>query len=431
MKKFIVVGALLGMSASFSVVNAAEVPSTSLTKVCKPLVNKNLKTPQPPIRGIDERTHKRITRAQEKMAEGNYPEGIEILKKLAASAKSDYIKATVNIQLAYAVAQQGKQLDSLPYFKNALRFGENNLPHDRVQQIRENVAGLMYSIGEKKEGVKLMEEWMKKSNVDKANAYYLLSAMYADPDIGRTKDALCPAYFATQTEKAPKKSYFQLLLALHWELKDVIGSANMLKKMVEYFPTEKSFWRQLSQIYMQLDKTKESLAIMEMFYLKGNFETETDYKFMSQLFSFEQIPYRAAQIMEEGLKKGVVKPEEKNWKAVATNYHVSNELKKAIVAYGKTAEIAKDGESFLRQAELYGDLENWGSAVTAYDKALQKGGLDDAGRAIFGKGVALVNMGRCDSAFAVFDRASKYKNYRKRSIQWTSFAKDRKKHKKC
>jgi len=431
MRKILKTGALACLIAGFSVANAAEVPLTSLTKNCKPLVNKNLKLPQPPIKGLDERTHKRLTKAQEKMAEGNYPEGIEMLKKLEAKAKDDYLRATLNIQLAYAYAQQGKQQESYPFFKKALKYGATSLPHQRVQSLRINVAGFMYSNGDKKGAVKLMEEWINNSNVDDAQAYYLLGAFYADEEVGRMKDAVCPAYFAAKTEVKPKQSYFQLLLALHWELKDVPGSATMLKALVEYFPEENRFWRQLSQVYLQLDRVKDSLAVMEMFYLRGKFDTENDYKLLSSLFSYEDVPYRSALILEEGLKKGVVKSEDKNWRNVAQNYHVSNELSRAINAYGRSAEIADDGRDYLKQAELYSDKEEWQAAVRSFDKALKKGGLDDVGRAYLRKGVALISMGRCDSAFKALDQASKYKKYRKQSNSWADYAKDRKRRNKC
>lgn len=430
MKNIFKTGALIFLFAG-SMANAADVPFTALTKSCKPIVDKNLKVPQPPIKGLDERTHKRISRAQERMADSKYGEGIAILKKLAESARNDYVRATVYIQLAYAHAQQGKQMEAFPYFQKALQFGENQLPHDNVQSLRENVAGFMYTQGKKKQALAMMKTWMKKSNVDKPTAYYLFSALYADPDVNQQRKAVCPAYFAVKSERKPKKSYFQLLLALHWELKDIKGSATILKSMIEYFPKEKTFWRQLSQIYMQLDKVNDALAIMEMFYLRNEFETDMDYKFLSSLFSYTDIPYRSAKILEEGLDKGIVKAEMKNWRAVAQNYHVSNELKKAIKAYGKTAEISDDGKAFLKQAELYSDIESWAKSVKSFDKALKKGGLDDLGRVHMRKGIALMNMNKCDSAIKALDQAAKFKKYRKQSGQWKSYVNMKKQRNKC
>ena len=120
MRKILKTGVLACLVAGFSVVHAAEVPLTSLTKNCKPLVNKNLKIVEPPIKGLSERTHKRLTKAQEKMAEGNYPEGIEILKKLEEKAKDDYLRATLNIQLAYATRNKASNRNLIRFLKKHL-----------------------------------------------------------------------------------------------------------------------------------------------------------------------------------------------------------------------------------------------------------------------------------------------------------------------
>lgn len=431
MKKILKTSMLVCLFSCFTAANAADVPMTSLTKNCKPLIDKNLVITPPPMKGLDARTYKRLTRAQERLAEELYDEGIQILVDLVNSTSSDHVKATVNIQIAYAYAQQGKQQESYPYFTEALKYGKTTLPNDRVQSLRLNVAGFMFMNGNKSQAVQLMEEWMKNSNVDDAYAYYLLAAMYADEEVGRMGEVVCPAYFAAKTSREPKKSYYQMILSAHWELKDIVGAAAVLTQMVEYFPENTSFWRQLSSIYMQLDKYQESLAVMEMLYLRGELSTEADYKSLSSLFSYEDIPLRSAQILEEGILKGVVKPEEKNWRAVAQSYHLSSDLSKAIVAYGKTAEISKTGDAFIKQAQLYNDKKQWNQAVKAFDKGIQKGGLKDIGRAYLDKGVVLISLEQCDNALKVLKQASKYKKQRSAAGGWTAYVKDRQRRNKC
>ncbi|MCW8877658.1 MAG: hypothetical protein OQK51_11430 [Kangiellaceae bacterium] len=419
---------VLGLSVSLGA-SAASVSTTSITKSCKPLIDKNKELPQVKIQGLTERVHKRLTRAQEMMAESRYTEAYEVLGNLANTARSDYVKATAYLNLAYAYAQNNDQNGSLPHFQNALKFGQGNLPNDRMQNIRMNVSGLLYGLGNKKEALKVILAWMDNSIVDDAGAYYMLAAMYAEN--AKMRDAACPAHFAITSGKEPKKNHYQMLMAIHWELNDVPGTAKILKDMIRYFPEEKSFWRQLSQIYFQMDKVDDALAIMEMFYLRGQFDKDQDYTWLSALFAYRDIPLRSAEILKEGIDKGLVESEKKMWENIAANYHLSNELTKAVQAYGKTAELSDTGEQYLRQAEILTDQEKWGEAVRAYDKAIAKGKLEDPGRAHLRKGVALVSMGRCDSAFTVLSQAQKFKKYRNQAAQWTNFAKDRKRANKC
>jgi tetratricopeptide (TPR) repeat protein len=418
-----------------SVVQAMDMPLTSLTKNCKSMVNKNLKIKEPALQGNDERTYKKITRAQENMAEEKYDEAILILNGLLAkvgddrNAKNDFQKAQFNQLLAYAYAQKGESQASYPYFKEALKYGENSLPNQTVQQLRENVASFMYTQGDKQKAIELLKDWFKKSNVEKANVYYLLAAFYAET--GKFKEAVCPSYLAAKVEDKPKKTYLQLMLSAHYEMKDLNGTATILKLLAENFPEDTKYWRQLSQIYYSLEKIPEALAVQDMFYLRGKFETETDYKTLAQLFSYQEVPYRAAKVLEEGINKGVVTKEAKNWRNVARYYHSSNQLKDAIRAYGETAVLAEDGKDFLKQAELLSDDDQWQLAIKAFDKAIEKGGLDDDGRAYLRKGVALINLGSCSSALKALDQASKYKKHRKSAMGWTNYANERIKNNKC
>lgn len=426
--KFFAAGALI---LSFNTANAFELPVTSLTKSCKPLVDTSLKIEEPKIQGYSERTGQRLTRAQEKLAEEKYEEGIELLKALEQSADSDYVKSVVNIQIAYALAQTGKQDESYPYFKNALKYGENNLPRERVQALRMTVAGFMYQNGDKIKAVQMMEEWMRKSNVHDDKAYSYLAAFYADEDVGRTKDAVCPMSFAVTTSKEPNKSYLQSLMALHWQLNDVDGAVIIQKQMLELFPLEVDYWRRLSSMYMQQDKFEDALAILDMLYLQGKMDVENDYKQLSSLYSYAEIPLKAARILEEGLNKGTVKAEEKNWKNVALNYRISKALDKSIAAYQKTADLSATGDAYVKQAEIYSEKEDWSKAVSAIDKALERGGLDNLGNAYLEKGKALIANGQCSKAFKSLEEAMKYSNYKSYAENLVAYGKDLQERKKC
>ncbi len=432
MKKFIKFIGITSLSVmGMSAMSVQALTDTNLTKVCKPLIDTTKKPPKVALQGLPERVHKRMNRALEAMAEDRYDEAIEQLKSLLKSARQDYVKANVNLNLAYAHAQKGDQNGSLPYFKEALKFGETSLPHDRVQGLRINVASLMYGIDEKDESLEMMMSWLKNAVAHDNNAYYMIAALRAEK--GDMKNAICPSYWAVKTSESPKKNYYQALMAFHWELKDVAGTASLLKDMITLFPEEKSYWRQLSQVYFELEKIDEALAIMEMFYVRGEFDKDDDYSWLSTLFALRDIPYRSAEVLEEGLNKGLVESDKKNWGAVAQNYHISNELEKAVKAYGKTAELSETGTEYLKQAEILSDDEQYKEAITAFDKALEKGGLktEEQGRAYFRKGTTLVNMGRCDAGMNVLEQAQKFKKFRRQAEQWVIFAEDRKKHKKC
>lgn len=404
-------------------------PLTDYTKSCRSLVNKSLKTPNPPLKGMKEKVSKRLNKALELQGEGKYDEAIAKLKAIVERSSDNYVKSIVSLNIASAYSQLSKYDQALPYFVDSLKFGEGQLDNARLQDLRYNVAMLFYSKDRKKEAKKLLNEWLAKSNKDDSKVYYLLAVIRVNE--GKHKEAACPAYFAVKFAKEPKKTYYNTMLVSHYELKDFKGSIEILKEMVVNFPQEKSYWIQLASLYSQTDKFAESLAIMEMLYLQDRFDKESDYKQLASLFAYQDVPYRSAQILEEGINKGIVKPEENNWKNVANNYRYSNELDKAIIAYGRTAEVADSGEYYLSQGELYMEKEGWKSAISALTKAIRKGKLDDKGRAYYRKGIALGSSGKCSDSIKALRQAAKFKLWSKPAKQGIAFFENRIAQKKC
>ena len=414
------------LTGSLAVTAANQVPITSLTKNCKPLINKNLKIEKVAIRGLSERNHKRISRALEKLAEEKYGEAIELLKNLLESAKEEHVKATVAKYIGIAYAQNNDTTNATKYFTVALDKGKGFLQHKELQDLTQNVASMHYSNDNKKQSLKFLERWMKNSKKDSAQVYLLYAAILFDS--GKLRDAVCPAYWAAKVAKKPQKNAFGILLNAHFEFKDFPGTIAILKQLILDFPKEKRYWRNLASVYMSQDKITDALAVMEMFYVQGMMETENDYKQLSSIFAYSDIPYRTAAILKEGIEKGVVKNTEKNWTNVAANYHVASEVQKAIDAYGESASKTASGKNDLKQAELLSDDNQYRKAITAFDKALKKGSLKDSGKAHFRKGLAYIGLKQFDRAVQSLNKASKYKKWRKRSVQWTGYARSQKKN---
>lgn len=400
------------------------VPQTNLTKNCKPLINKNLKIPKVAMRGLPERAHKRISRALEKLAEENHVEAIDMLKKLFNSTKDQNVKATVAKYIGIAYAQQNDTLGATPYFEQALDIGKGYMQPNEMQDLTQNVASMHYSNDNKEAALKFLKRWLDNSNKDNDQVYLLYAAILADSN--KLREAVCPAYWAAKTASKPLKSAFGLLLNGHFELKDYDGSIAVLKQLIQYFPTEKRYWRNLASIYSSQDKIEDALVVSEMFYVMGYMENENDYKQLSSLFAYSDIAFRTAEILKEGIDKGIVEDTEKNWKNIASNYHVASELKKAIDAYGRSAAKTKTGENDLKRAELLADTEQFKQAIAGFNTALEKGSLKDPGKAHFRKGLSYLGLKQYNSAIAALDKATKYKKWRKQAVQWTGYVKNQK-----
>ncbi|MFT6732484.1 MAG: tetratricopeptide (TPR) repeat protein [Polaribacter sp.] len=401
------------------------VPVTKLTKSCKPLINKSLKLPKVPIRGLSERSSKRINRALEKMAEEKYDEALELFLKLLNSSKDQNVKAITARYIGYLYAQQSKTDGAMKYFSMALDLGKGYLQHKDMQDLTQNVASMLFSADKKKDSLNLLERWLKNSKVNNHNVFLLYSAILEDT--GKSRESICPAYWAAKVSPKPNKNAFQLMLQGHFNFKDMDGAQALLIQLIKYFPEDKGNWRNLSSIYMQQDNTSDALAVMELFYVQGMMEKESDYKQLSAIFAWSEIPLRTAQILKEGIDKKVVEGTEKNWKNVGANFHIAQEINKSVYAYGKAGEKAKDGENELKQGELLADDEQFKKAIVKLDVAIKKG-VKDEGKVHYRKGLAYLGLKQYSRAITHLGNATKYKKWRKRSVQWSGYAKTQKKN---
>ena len=376
-----------------------------------------------PIRGLPERAHKRISRALEKLAEEKYAESIELFKGML-DTENQFVKATVAKYIGLAYAQQSKSIEATEYFSQALDSGKGFLQHKEIQDLTQNVASMLYSNDMKEKSIEYLQRWMNNSAEHSDNVYLLYSALLFDS--GKTREAICPAYWAAKYSQKPNKSAFGILLNGHFEFKDFDGTIALLKQLILDFPTEKRYWRNLASVYMNQDMVEDALAVMEMFYVMGYMETENDYKQLSSIFAYSDIPYRTASILKEGIEKGIVKDTEKNWNNIASNFHVASELDKAIEAYERSAAKSETGEYDVKQAELLSDRERYKRAVQVFDRALSKGKIKDVGRVHFRKGVAYLEMKQYNRSIASFREAQKYKKWKKQAQQYLQYANGRK-----
>ena len=282
-----------------------------LAKQCKPLINKNLEINRIPIRELSFKDAKKLMEAQVFMADEQYEESIAILTAMESKANDNYTKAVLNRNLGYAYAQSDHMNDALVSFNKALTYGQNNLPHEILQTLRENVAGLLYSNDNKNKAVFIMEEWLKNSNKDVASAYYMLAAMYADKEIDRIKDALCPAYFAVTSSEEPKESYYVLLNLIQYELQDYMGSVNTLEVMIKHFPEEVKYKRYLAYVYEKLAKNDRAFEILSALHAHGELETRKAYETLAKLYKKKNDLVNEKKILNEAKAKGLLDDKKK------------------------------------------------------------------------------------------------------------------------
>jgi len=139
---------------------------------------------------------------------------------------------------------------------------------------------------------------------------------------------------------------------------------------------------------------------------------------MAQLFLQAEVPYKAAVILDKGLKDGVIEANERNWRLLSQAWTLAQEDEKAIPALIQAARLSDDGELDVRLAQAYFNLDDLEAAVNAARAGLDKGGLKRTDTANLLLGMALYNLERYADAKRAFRAAQRDQRSSRTAAQW-------------
>ncbi len=233
---------------------------------------------------------------------------------------------------------------------------------------------------------------------------------------------------ATREAKRPKKTWYTLLFSMHFRLKDSKGAINVLKAALHHYPVEKTFWTQLGAVYAQLEDFQNATAVMSLAYRQNLLDKGSELRYTASNYTYVSVPYKAAEIMEDGMKKGIIENNVRNWRAAAGNWQQAEENAKSAKAYDKAGTLDKTGKYFINEGDVYARMESWRKAAKAYKKAISKGDLKvkDEGRAYLNLGIAQFNTGDYTTAIKTLKKATKFKKKKRVAKQWILFAQAKK-----
>ncbi|MDG2307776.1 MAG: tetratricopeptide repeat protein [Candidatus Binatia bacterium] len=366
------------------------------------------------VKAVGQWAYKRLNAAHEALAEEKYGEATEELNDMKGNSKlNEHEQALMWQTFGYVYSAQAKYKQSIDAFEKCLALG--GLPDVAQLNTQYNLAQL-YVVREKyKQAAVTFGKWMAATENPPAEAHY----MYAIPllQLGRKKEALVQAEKALAKAKTPKEPWLQLALSLYFENKRYRDAAGVLEILVTRFP-KKAYWMQLSAVYSELNQHKRALGALEMAYLQGMLKDDRELTNLAQLYLYNEVPYKAARVLEKAMAEGKVKGNAKSWELLANAWLNARERDKALRPLEKAAALSSKGQLYLRLAQVQIDREQWGPARGSLAKALSKGGLPDRGGAQFLLGIAAVSGSQWTEAEKAFEASSEYEDRKAASREW-------------
>ncbi len=370
-------------------------------------------------RVLDEFTWKQLNRVYQDVGEKRYDEAYQQLQKMLTRAgKAAYLRSILNQALAQVEWSRENYNPALRYFEKAVEL--DALPDQAHFALMYQIAQLYFMQERYHQALDKLELWFCHSPRDKitSSAFVLKASIYAQK--GEYADTLKAIETAIDMDEDPREQWYQLKLASHYELEQYSQAAQTLELIITHWPQQKVYWTQLSQIYFNLKQDEKALAVIALAYRKGLLDTQGDITYLSSLYSNSGVPYKAALVLEKGIKDGVVASTRNHWTAVADSWYAAQEKEDSLVAYDNAGKASKDGRIDLRRGYILIDLERWPDALKALHDALGKGGLTEreTGEAYLLRGMTQFKLGNFASASADWRKAGRYERSKEAARQW-------------
>ena len=330
----------------------------------------------------------------------------------------DYQEAVLAQALAQVEWARSNYDSALFYFEKAVEL--DALPDLAHFSLMYQIAQLYYMKERYDEALDKLALWMCKVPKEKITAasYVLKASIHAQRQ--DWKNVIVAIEAAISMSDEPREFWYQLKLASHFELEQFPRAAQTLGVMIQSWPDKKDYWIQLSQIYYKLKMYDEALSVMALAYRRGMLENQSDIMYLSNLYSNNDVPFKAAGALQKGMEDGFVEQNTKHWTLVADAWYAAEEMENALIAYEQAGKKSEDGEIDLRRAYILVDMERWDEASVAVKAALDKGGLNErkTGDAYVLQGMSEFNLGNYNKASTAWGRASKYPRAKKSAQQW-------------
>jgi tetratricopeptide (TPR) repeat protein len=179
---------------------------------------------------------------------------------------------------------------------------------------------------------------------------------------------------AIESSPEPKDNWQQLLLASYAEAGQSGEAIQVAEKIAAKSPGDKKAQMNLASVYLQADKYDQAAAILEKLRSSGQMTDEKEYRQLYTTYAnMDGKEKEVIAVINDGMQKGVLKPDQQTYLALAQSYYYSDQIAPAIEAWQKAAPLSKDGETYLNLAKVLWQEDRIPEAKRAAKAALEKG----------------------------------------------------------
>ncbi len=389
--------------------------------------------------------YKRIQQVQSLQIEARWQEARKVTRKYLEAEPRPLLSAMLWRSLAQIELQEARYKAALPALKKAWQLKQ--LPEKEQLSLQGIMAQLMLQQDELKQGIPLFEAWLDQTPKDKHQARHYLSLAQAYSQLEKWSKALPHVKKAISLSDKVPTNWYQMQVGLHSRLKQWPQAVSVQRVVVARKANQMASWRQLALLQYQVNhkgkphhqnKTRHkhhkkkrrevseaALATLRIAYERQLFEKISDYQLLSQWLSVNNLPYQAAQVLEEGVMtqsqyKAPNKVFLKQQRRLAQLWIRAKALPKAEAVLQQLATIQPDPKLLQQLAQLQIRQQQWQKAESSLKQLLALS-PKNYGDILLLHGITLLQLEERIKASEQFQLALKEDSSQQGAKQWLNY----------
>lgn len=343
----------------------------------KEVLYPNATRAEPKLDLTSEKDQKNLNEGLDAVNAGDKAKAEPLLQSIIDGSKSKYAQALALQGLASLHYNDGDYKGAISSLQRSLALGV--MPNDTYFQLMYMLAQFQLADEQYQPALDTIAKWRAEGKKETADSYALEGN--ADYRLGKYPEAIVAINKAKSLTDKPQPTWDQILMASYAESGQDDKAAALATSQLNSNPGDPSALNNAVAVLMQAHKYPEAIQMMEKARAEGKLSKDTQYVNLAKLYlitgqdSSDPAPNatKAQQVLEEGMSKGVVKPDATTYVLLGQSAEIANNIDKAIGYYNKAQPIATDGEAALRAGRLLLSENKYSQAKGLIQQALDKG----------------------------------------------------------
>ena len=343
----------------------------------KEVLYPNTTRAEPKLDLTSEKDQKNLNEGLDAVNEGDKAKAEQLLQPIIDGSKSKYAQALALQGMASLKYNDNDYKGAIASLQRSLALGV--MPNDTYFQLMYMLAQFQMADEQYQPALDTIAKWRAEGKKETADSYALEGN--AEYRLGKYAEAIASINKAKSLTDKAEPSWDQILMASYAESGQDEKAAELAKNQLNSNPGDPNALNNAVAVLMQAHKYPEAIQMMEKARAAGTLTKDSQYVNLAKLYlitgqeSADPAPnaIKAGQVLEEGLSKGVLKPEAETYVLLGQSAEIANNIDKAIGYYNKAQPLATDGEAALRAGRLLLSENKYSQAKGLIQQAIDKG----------------------------------------------------------